>query len=292
MERLTQILSMLSAAERRTLPADRILQVVSYGADSIEDRRDQLRRDIRHLESLGWEISNVAPDGEPARYRLVAIDNRLRVEFTPEQRAQLVRAAYAARLDALVDDLGGDPDEPPSDPEVVLRQEPSGLALAHRAVSRHCLLRFRYKDKDRVVHPQGLHIRLGGWYLTALEDEVAKTFAVSRMSEVGIDAPGTARVATSAVRPQLDPITWRVDHPVDVVVETTQEHRRHVESMLGAARQTEATDAGSVRLTIPVTHRAAFRRRLYELGSRVVLLGPPDVRDEVRDELRSVVVGA
>ena len=41
-------------------------------------------------------------------------------------------------------------------------------------------------------------------------------------------------------------------------------------------------------LTIPVTHRAAFRRRLYELGTRVRLLGPQEIRDEVGD----VLVGA
>jgi predicted DNA-binding transcriptional regulator YafY len=110
------------------------------------------------------------------------------------------------------------------------------------------------------------------------------------MSEVVPDAPGTAPAVAVPVRPQLDPVTWEVDPPVDVLVVTTPEHLAHVESMLGAASEVDA-DGDEVRLTIPVTHRAAFRRRLYELGTRVRLLGPPEVRDEVRAELQAVAQG-
>lgn len=295
MERLTQILSLLSSAEHQTLSADRILDVVAYGAGTVEDRRDQLRRDIRHLETLGWEITNVADEGETARYRLVAVDNRLRVEFSPQQRAQLVRAAHAAGLAAVVDDLGpgtGLP-RPPGDAEVSAQHEPAALALVQRAVASHCRLMFRYRDRPRTAHPQGLHVRPGGWYLTAVEegDSLVKTYAVARMSDVHIDAPGTATVVEVAPRPRLDPISWQVDPETDVVVETTDEHRPHVESMLGASSAVAHSDDAAVRLTIPVTHRAAFRRRLYELGSRVRLIGPQEVMDEVRAELRAVVEG-
>ena len=68
---------------------------------------------------------------------------------------------------------------------------------------------------------------------------------------------------------------------------TTNEHRPHVEGLLGAAATARESD-DEVVLTIPVTHRRAFRRRLYELGSRVVLLGPEEVRAEVRSELEAV----
>lgn len=295
MERLTQILSLLSSAERQTLSADRILDVVAYGAGTVEDRRDQLRRDIRHLETLGWEITNVAEEGEAARYRLVAVDNRLRVEFTPQQRAQLLRAAHAAGLAAVVGDLGSGTSPPASatDLQISARQEPASLALVQRAVASHCRLMFRYRDRSRTAHPQGLHVRPGGWYLTAVEDgdSLVKTYAVARMSEVQIDGPGTAAVVPMAPRPRLDPISWQVDPRTDVMVETTEEHRPHVESLLGVSSARREGAGGAVELTIPVTHRAAFRRRLYELGSRVRLVGPQDVRDEVRAELQAVVEG-
>jgi WYL domain len=59
-----------------------------------------------------------------------------------------------------------------------------------------------------------------------------------------------------------------------------------VESRLGAvASRTDAEDR--VTLTIPVTHRAAFRHRLYELGTRVRVLGPEDVRGEIIKDLEA-----
>jgi hypothetical protein len=289
MERLTQILTALSAAPARTLSADQILDVVAYGADTVEDRRDQLRRDVRHLETLGWSIGNVAAPGETARYRLTAVDNRLRLELSPAQRAELVRAAQAAGLVEVIPGLGGGSSPDPGF-ETQVRREDTTLARVQRAVSGHCRLHFHYRDKPRTVNPHTLHVRRGGWYLTGQErdGDQPKTFAVARMSEVSLDDPGTAPVPTQASRPQLDPITWQVDDPVDVVLDTTSEHRPHVESMLGPATAVRE-HADTVRLTVRVTHRAAFRRRLYELGTRVRLVGPERVRDEVRDELVAVV---
>jgi predicted DNA-binding transcriptional regulator YafY len=319
MERLTQILSVLTSAHGGAVAADDLLQVVPYGGVTPENRRDQLRRDLGHLEDLGWAISNVAAEGEMARYRLSAVDNRLRVEFTPLQRAELLRAASAASLAELFDDLGAKPSDEPEGavPEIRVHaeREPSDLGRVQRAVAGHCLLRFEYRGTPRCVHPHALHVKPGGWYLTANEDghSQAKTFVVSRMRDVSVDDPGTAVVPDEPARPQLDPISWSIDPVVDVTVRTTGEHREQVEAMLGRATTAETDaragigiDAGTdtdvatgsseagteiVTLTIPVTHRAAFRRRVYELGTRVMVTGPPDVRDEMAQELLAVVRG-
>ena len=312
MERLTQILSVLAAASGGAVAADDLLEVVPYGGVTAENRRDQLRRDLGHLEQLGWAIRNVAAEGEMARYRLTAVDNRLRVEFTPEQRAELLRAASAASLAELFDDLGAEPSDAAEaavpEMRVQAEREPSDLGRVQRAVAGHCLLRFEYRGTRRCVHPHALHVKPGGWYLTANEDGQAhaKTFVVSRMRDVSVDDPATAVVPDEPARPQLDPISWTIDPVVDVTVRTTDEHREQVEAMLGSATHAEAgtgagtgagTDAGAgstsdgVLLSIPVTHRAAFRRRVYELGTRVVVTGPPDVRDEMAQELLAVVRG-
>lgn len=293
MERLTQILSMLSGADGHTLSADELLSMVAYGGTTVENRRDQLRRDLGHLETLGWQITNVAAEGETARYRLTAVDNRLRVDFTPQQRAELLRAASAASLAELFDDLGSDDGAQVPEVVVIAEREERDLGLVQSALSGHCLLRFTYRDAPRVVHPHALHVKPGGWYLTANEDgsDMAKTFVVSRMADVRIDAPGTATVPDEPSRPQLDPITWQIDAVTDVVVRTTAEHREQVEGMLGRASSVSETEGSHVVLTIPVTHRTAFRRRVYELGTRVVVLGPDEVREEMRAELEAVVRG-
>jgi len=290
MERLTQILSVLSAAAPQPVAADRLLAVVRYGAGTVEDRRDQLRRDVRHLEALGWAIDNLAEPGQPARYRLTAVDNRLRVELTPQQRAELLRAAQAGGLVEVGLAMGGSaPDDDAFEAQV--RRDGGALAGVQRAVAVRCRLTFDYRDRTRVVHPHALHLRRGGWYLTGVEEgaDTAKTYAVARMASVHLDAPGSAREPSEPSRPQLDPVTWQVDPLVQVLVQTTPEHRPHVESMLGrAVAEQQGGDPGSVLLTIPVTHRAAFRRRLYELGTRVLLVGPDEVRAEVRAELAAV----
>lgn len=292
MERLTRILSMLAAADAHTLPADALLAEIAYGGTNVMNQRDQLRRDIGHLESLGWQIDNVAPDGEMSRYRLTAVDNRLRVEFTPEQRAELLRAASAASLAELLDDLGDEGARADDEIQVLAEREDATLATVQRAVAGHCLLRLTYRGKPRVVHPHSLHSHTGGWYLVANEDGApeAKTFAVARMSDLRIDAPGTAQAPAYVTRPQLDPISWLVDPPIDVTVQTTSEHRIHVENLLGAA-SSAVMDGDRVVLVIPVTHRQAFRRRVYELGARVLVTGPADIREEIRRELVAVVTG-
>jgi predicted DNA-binding transcriptional regulator YafY len=292
MERLTRILSMLAAAEATTMAADDLLAEIPYGGTNLLNQRDQLRRDISHLESLGWQIANVAGEGEMSRYRLTAVDNRLRVEFTPAQRAELLRAASAASLVELVDDLADEAVAPQDGLAVLAEREGKALAAVQRAVAGHCLVRFTYRDKPRVAHPHALHARTGEWYLVANEDGAneAKTFVVSRMSEVRIDEPGTASAPEHVARPELDPVSWLVDPPVDVTVVTTGEHRAHVENLLGPASSV-SVEGEQVVLVIPVTHRQAFRRRVYELGSRVLVTGPGKMRAEIRAELLAVLDG-
>jgi hypothetical protein len=78
------------------------------------------------------------------------------------------------------------------------------------------------------------------------------------------------------------------DEPVDVTVETTPAHRNQVETLLGTPSYHEVDD-DVVRLTIRVTHRSAFRHRVYELGPRVRVLGPESIRSELLTELESLL---
>jgi hypothetical protein len=41
-------------------------------------------------------------------------------------------------------------------------------------------------------------------------------------------------------------------------------------------------------LTLRVTNRSAFRTRVYALGTRVRVLGPDDVRQEITDQLAAL----
>jgi hypothetical protein len=114
---------------------------------------------------------------------------------------------------------------------------------------------------------------------------------VSRMSDVSLEAPGTAEVVGDPARPALDPLRWNVDPPTEVVLELPAEHRVLVENLLGSPGSAE--EGGDLlRLSYVVTNRAVLRSRIYELGTRVRIVSPDDVRAELLAELESFAESA
>lgn len=285
MERLVRLIGVLNR-HRDGAPVDVLLRAVAPD-DTVGDeaRRKMLSRDLEHLNALGYDVRNVADKGMDGVYAMRARDNRLAVHLTPEQRGELLRAALAAGLEGMERHLGDGAASAPA------AGETSGeLDLVQRAVARRCRVRFTYKGGPRTVHPVRLHSGPSGWYLTGREQTggPAKEFVVSRMSEVELDAPGTAEPADAEpVRRSLDPLSWEVDAPTEVRLAVPTEHRRLAENLLGRP-VTTAEEEGDVRLTYVVTNRRIFRYRLYELGTRVRVLGPDDVRDEMLAELRTL----
>lgn len=285
MERLVRLIGALNQ-HRKGAPVDLLLKVVA--AEGTDDaRRRMLSRDIEHLNNLGYDIRNVAEPGADGVYVMRARDNRLQVHLTPEQRGELLRAAIAAGLEGISAHLAGD-----GQPEAPTIASSGHLDLVQRGTTRHCRVRFEYKGEPRVVHPARVHSGPSGWYLSGREEgqEVVKEFVVSRMSDVSLDPPGTAEIVDETPRPSLDPLSWLQDPPADVVVEMPAEHRLLVENLLGQPREL-TEDANTVRMTYVVTNRAVFRWRVYELGTRVRVLGPEDVRREMLAELESFLAG-
>ena len=91
-----------------------------------------------------------------------------------------------------------------------------------------------------------------------------------------------------ATRPTLDPLSWGEDPPTEVVLAVEPDQLVLVENLLGAPGRTEQ-GAGGLLATYVVTNRAVFRWRLYELGTRVRVVAPDVVRDEMLAELRAMV---
>lgn len=294
LQRLTRLLLALETAEPVGRQTEQLIQVGDYGSDT--DAARQLNRDITALQKVGWDIRNVAGQGEEARYRLSARDTRLRVQIAPEHQVELVRAALVAGDSRFRDRLGDLPGDVAGD-EFVRSRDPhrpghDALDKAAYAAESRCLIRFTYKQKPRTVHPHLVHPGASGWYLVGHEDGAepsdTKRFVTDRMSDVVVDRPGTALVPDDEAYDELNPVTWSRDEPVDVVVETSAEHEPQAAAMLGTPIAREEHD-DTVRLTIPVTHRSAFRARVYELGRRVRVVAPDEVREEIVAELRQIV---
>jgi len=284
MERLVRLIGVLNQ-HKSGAPVELLLKAVAPEDTGEEARRRMLSRDVEHLNNLGYDIRNVAEPGTDGVYVMRARDNRLQVHLTPEQRGELLRAALAAGLEGMSLHLGA------GDARGGVPAPTTGhLDLVQRGTTRHCLIRFEYKGEPRVVHPARVHSGPSGWYLSGREAgpdiSIVKEFVVSRMSGVSLDAPGTAEVVEEAPRPSLDPLTWLQDPATDVVVEVPAEHRLLVENLLGTAAEVR-DEGGPLQMTYVVTNRAVFRWRVYELGTRVLVRGPEDVRREMLAELES-----
>ncbi len=290
MERLVRIIGALNQRSNG-VPLRLLLQATAPESAGDEARRRMLNRDIEQLNNLGYDIRNVADAGAEGVYVMRARDNRLQVFLDAPQRGELLRAALAAGLTDVSAHLA-DGEAVPAGAE----DATGPLDLAQRAVSRRCRVRFLYKGQQRDVHPAGMHSGPSGWYLAGREERAddagnVKQFVVSRMSEVSLDAPGTATAVVEVPRASLDPLRWHEDPPTDVVIEVPSEHRRLTENLLGVPLEV-LTGGGGLRMTYLVTNRAVFRWRIYELGVRVRVIGPDDVRRELLDELTAVTAGA
>jgi predicted DNA-binding transcriptional regulator YafY len=290
MERLVRLLTLLNASELGA-GAAMLIAAVLPGEGDAEAKHRALNRDIEHLNRLGWDIRNVAPAGDDGLYRMYARDNRLRVHLTPAQRGQLLRAAIAAGRQDVARHLDDNarPTSKATEQDVPGHQ----LDLAQRAATQRCLIHFDYRGHRRAVHPVRVHTGPSGWYLSGREDGQAMTkeFVVARMSDASLDDPGTASPTADATRPSLDPLSWLADEPTDVTLEMDTQHQPLAENLLGPPSSLDSSDTRTVA-TWNVTNRAVFRLRIYELGTRVRVAAPPELRQEIEAELRAILEGS
>lgn len=289
MERLVRIAAVLRARGEVGETGERLARVAGFAGDGAAD---QLKRDIRLLTAQGWQIDNIAPTGEPARYRMRAVDNRLRVRLTPPQLRALQRAALLADRDDLVERLGlSGEDVVPGEVGVAVPTTgyDDNLDAVLKAMRLRAILRFDYKGSPRVAHPESVRTQNGTWYLRAQEDGdpdgPVKAFVVARMSAVHADDPGSARRVAPPRHTGLHPMSWEIDEPVTVRLRAAAVFEPDVRRWLGWPEMVEQ-DGEDVVMTYRVTNREALRARLYELGRRVVLLGPDEVRQELIADLR------
>ena len=292
-ERLVRILAVLEGAGKIGASQDELLEVAQYGGTSPDSQRRMLSKDVKHLNNVGWDITNVADPGTDARYVLHARDIRLRVELTPGEQADLARVGRLAGIDEFADYVGTDAG-PPEHPAAHARIEPrpthdARLTLCLIAAANRQVVQFIYKGRPRTVHPRVVQPGPSGGYLVGWEESsgTEKFFVIDRMKNPVLDKPGTARPREEATHTSLDPATWEVDPPVDVEVETAPEFVEQVKLALHPV-VAERADEDRAVLTLRVTNHSAFRTRLYALGTRVRVLGPDDVRKEITDELAAL----
>ena len=287
LQRLVMVTGILTAAGPQGRPAGELADVVGFRGTP-ESRREQLARLIRGLQGIGVDIVNVAPPGDETHWVLRPQDSRIRLAFTPDQAAELARAALLADLAAVRREFTPDAQAPAAlemsvpdlaDADVVLR------ALASRSV-----LSFTYNGRPREFDPASVQRSAAGWTVTGQDrDSGPRTFALARMSDVSSGPPGSGADIGSERRDGSDPLGWRVDEPVAATVRTRNEFTSDVRLLLGPPVTAGPAGPDEQDLTYQVTNRWVFLSRVIELGTRVRLQGSAELRAQLRSVLRAAL---
>lgn len=242
-------------------------------------------RDIGALKAAGWHIDTIQREHNAYDFRLRVVDNRIRATFTDTQRAQLLRAAERAGLGQLYEDL--DPTRADSTPQ----EGPEGLGTAQYAIRHRCLLSFTYRSAERVVDPYDVFFSGDTWYLRGREAGSAldfKVYRLSRASHMLPEAPGTAGPIPELPAPNRDPMRQVTTTPFEVIVETSPDDLPDAVTNLGVNGHREAGSGaheGNVQLAVTVTNPEAFLGRMFEMDTRVRLVGPQAMRERARELL-------
>ncbi len=281
-ERYVKLLAILPIS-RPGRPALELADLLELNGTE-ESKREALARDIRSLSKLGIVISNIAEPGGEATYILVPGDSRIRREFSEAEWAELLRAQDLANrppVDASSSTAAG------STPQVQMAPPAQHLGKVQRALTARCVLCFDYNGKARRVSVAALHPGSHGWLVTGMDMDASqeRTFLLLRMSGVYLEEPGSAMTVPQPSRGSPDPLTWQVDPPVTAQLTAPAEFVADVEQQLGASPSGANANGDGVALTVVVVNRWPFLARLVALGSRVRLLGPPELLEQLDNSM-------
>ncbi len=291
-QRIITVLQVLADHPVRGVDAGDLLDKVGSYAGTHDSQKDALSRDLKYLRKIGFEVTNVAGEGDDARYLLTPGDDRVRLAFSKDELFQLQRAAVLVGVDRLNAVTGDEPiGDPGSVPLIDAINVPDVLGEVQRAVTSRAKVRFDYSGRPRTVHPYGLRVAPRGWVLEGWEQESgqAKVFSLQKMGTVRIDRPGTASPPDRSTRPTLDPLRFELDDPAEAVLEVPTRFRGQVDAVLhlplrvepGLQRDSEPTEL----LHYVVTNHTNFLVRLLRLDERVVLRGGAQLREALRQML-------
>ncbi len=298
LERLTDLVLVLLNAKRPLTLSELARDVPGY-PEGRDARRQAFERDKRLLREEGIPLITEQVEGpEQFGYRIDPDTFYLPdLHLTPDEQAALQLAVAGVHLgdpsgrDALAK-LGatGMGDARP----LASLDPPDALVPLFDAVGVRASVRFTHRGVARTMTPAGLWFRWGRWYVVGWDHDrqAARSFRVDRIEDLPVvGAEGSGRLpegfdASSAVPEE----PWRTGgddaEEVEILVDAIEAER--VLDELGPASLLERLDDGSVRVRFPVSNRIALRSWLLGLLDHALVLGPPEVRDEVIGWLRSV----
>jgi predicted DNA-binding transcriptional regulator YafY len=221
----------------------------------------------------------------------VKVALRKLVQALPETfRADAEAAASAVYIDATTWDGS---ERPP----------PEHLDVLQRAVVAGVQVRLGYADRERavserLVHPLGLVVKGGTWYLIAGTDAGQRTFRVDRVRSVELTDDPTVRPADFDLDAEWRRIMVTIDEKrsTHTVIAAAQEDilwllRDIFGTRLTVGERVDGYDPPRRHVEMRGTETFVIGAQLAGFGQRIEVLDPPDVRDHlarIGDELRAV----
>jgi proteasome accessory factor B len=304
LERLLNLTALLLDAAT-PVPADQIRrQVPGYPQERASFRR-AFERDKDELRTMGVPLTvEKVPGTNPPvdGYRIPKDRYYLRdPHLSPEELTALHLAASAVRVEGLparegLFKLGGSaPGEPEPDAAVAVAALPSdpNLAVLFGATAERVPVALVYKGERRRIDPYRLEYQRGHWYLSGHDHLRAdeRSYRLDRIEGevVRTDLPPFDPPAADVPGAALAPWQLGEDEPVRARLRIDPEQAPWAVQHVGPDNVVDEPDDGSVVVELPVTNRDAFRSFVLSFLDHAVLLGPPELRDDLIDWLGRLV---
>ncbi len=290
-ERILNLLAFLLTVGRAVTADEIRTTVAGYDQGSDEAFHRMFERDKDLLRRLGIPLELAPTDAWQVEHGYVVDPSSYALPdpgLTDDERAALWLAAEVVRLggqvaapDALFK-LGGAPMTASGEPLAASLTEGSDdlgevfLAIAER---RH--LHFTYRDKPRRVAAYGLVHRRGHWYVVGDDDGTVKVFRVDKAGSIRADETTGAFERPEGFRAAdfIPSTPWEAGgEDLTATVTFDAEMAWWAKRQIGNQGKVSESDAGALRVEMPVANPEAFIGWLLSFDDKAELLGPPQLR--------------
>ena len=305
-------------ATTQGLAKEHILQSVRGYREDLESgvSRDTLERRFERdkdiLRDLGIPLETWIPaddDGNNRNtlYRIPKgrYDHPANLELGPQDIRLLNVAAAVWREGSLSADAryaqlkiashGIDVDEPLLGALPMITARDPALRALRQALADRVQVRFDYlkpgetKPRTRQVSPLAVVMHEGSWHLLSLESGSERTFLLRRIVSAVEIRPEPSEVANPTdVSDRVAQMTRELDELFARQVATLEVEAGSQAATILAHRP--GTTVEGNRYLVHYTDSAVLAEALCEHGSEVVVLGPPELRDQVIENLRQLAV--
>jgi proteasome accessory factor B len=304
-ERVTNLVTYLLNRERGAT-LNEIVEELPGWPRGVEARRRAFERDKKVLRDEGIPLVE-----EGGRYRIPADQYYLPdLDLTPDEQVALRLAVAAVPLGGesaglalhklTLGGAAGAGEWQDSAAVVAALDEQPLLPLLHAAVRKRQVVEFHYRGAVRRVEPSLLFFRDGNWYLTGHDQGrggALRSFRVDRIAggagDVIVSEPGAFERRPTSPGEAMPREPWLIggDERDTAVVDVDAVLAAKAVVDVGGRGTVEHRGDGSVRLTMDVTNRAAFRSWALGMLDHAVVVAPEDLRAEIVSWLEAIAAG-